>query len=44
MKELVFMAKRAASTPDGFINGFIKGVIGSAATIVILTFLTGFAG
>ncbi len=43
MKTLVLKAKQVATTPDGFINGFIKGVIGSSAIIVILAFLTGMA-
>lgn len=44
MKTFVTMAKKSMNSRDGFLNGFFKGVVGSAAAIVFLTFLTGFAG
>lgn len=44
MKKIVTIAKKSAVDCDGFLNGFFKGIVGSAATIIVLTFLTGFAG
>ncbi len=40
MKEFVALAKRAVNDRDGFINGFIKGVTGSALFISLLTLFT----
>lgn len=44
MKTFVTMAKKSFNDSDGFLNGLVKGIIGSAAMLVFLTFLTGFAG
>lgn len=44
MKALVSMAKNSINSSEGFLNGFFKGAIGCAATIVIFVFLTGYVG
>ena len=42
MKQLMTIAKKSAFNSDGFLNGLIKGAIGSAAVLVVLTFMTGY--
>ncbi len=40
MRELVALTKRAVNDRDGFIHGFIKGVIGSSIFISLITLFT----
>ena len=44
MKSLVSTAKRVVNDRDGFIHGFIKGVIGSSIFISLLTLFTACMG
>ncbi len=44
MKELVAIAKRTVNDRDGFIHGFIKGVVGSSIFIALLTLFTACVG
>lgn len=40
MKDFVTLAKKTVSDRDGFVNGFIKGVMGSALFISLVTLFT----
>ncbi len=39
MKEFVALAKKTVTDRDGFIHGFIKGVLGTTVFISLLTLL-----
>jgi len=40
MKKIIVMAQNTVSDRNGFVHGFIKGVMGSALFIVLLTLFT----
>lgn len=40
MKHFVAIAKKTVNDRDGFVHGFIKGVVGSAVFISLLTLFT----
>lgn len=42
MKQLITMAKKSATDSDCFLNGLLKGLVGSSALIIILAFMTGY--
>ena len=44
MKSFVATARRVVNDPDGFIHGFIKGVIGTSVFIVLVTLFTACMG
>ena len=44
MKEFVTLTKKAVYDRDGFIHGFIKGVIGTSVFIVLVTLFTACMG
>ncbi len=44
MKALMNIARDSINDKDGFLNGFIKGALGSACILIVLTVWTGYIG
>lgn len=42
MKDFVALAKRTINDRDGFLNGFLKGVAGSAIMLIFINALAAF--
>jgi hypothetical protein len=40
MKDFVILAKKTVNDKDGFVHGFIKGVVGSSLFISLLVLFT----